>query len=192
MQVFQSIIFLFFCIVLFNQGHFEISAQDNWEEIKSHHFVVYYPENKKTFAKQVLRVAEQDYFRVADYLRYSRRSNFWTWNNRVKIYLYPDKFTYLKETAALQASNGMADYDQKTIYSFLESPDFLESILPHEIAHLIFRDFVGFHKNVPLWLDEGIAQWAEVKNRKERHEIAKSYAKAGMLLPLKRMMIINI
>ena len=36
----------------------------------------------------------------------------------------------------------------------------MNSLLVHEIAHLIFRDFVGFKSDVPLWLDEGVAQWA--------------------------------
>ena len=42
---------------------------------------------------------------------------------------------------------------------------FFDYILPHEIGHIVFREFVGFNKKLPLWLDEGVA----VLQEKDRH-----------------------
>ena len=36
---------------------------------------------------------------------------------------------------------------------------------PHELAHLVFRDFIGFKAEAPLWLDEGVSQWEEASKR---------------------------
>ncbi|MCM8796057.1 MAG: hypothetical protein NC928_05195, partial [Candidatus Omnitrophica bacterium] len=87
---------------------------------------------------------------------------------------------------------GMADYKNKQIISFLWSKGFLESLLPHEIAHLIFRDFVGFKGEIPLWLDEGVAQWAEETKRQEMKFKVKQLFQKDSLLSLEDMMKLDI
>ncbi len=84
------------------------------------------------------------------------------------------------------------DYKKKQIVSYLWSKGFVDSLLPHEIAHLIFRDFVGFKGQVPLWLDEGVAQWAEEIKRKEAITIAKQLFKNNGLISLDDMMKLDI
>ncbi|MCK5160167.1 MAG: hypothetical protein KAQ99_01210 [Candidatus Aureabacteria bacterium] len=155
---------------------------EDWKEFKSEHFIVYFTGNDN-FAKDVLHKAEKYYRNVAIELGYSRYSDFWSWDNRVKIYVYPDRETYLKETKQISWSHGMADYREKSISSYEKSEDFTLSVLPHEIAHLIFRDFVGFKGEIPLWLDEGVAQWAE-EARRERFKTAlkQLYEKDALLL----------
>lgn len=134
-----------------------------WKEVKGDHFIVHYI-NDEGFAKEVGRNAETYYNRIASDLGYSR-FNFWQWDNRVKIYIYPDEASYLAKTGQPAWSKGVASYTDKSISSFDWSEDFMETLLPHEIAHLIFRDFVGFKGEVPLWLDEGVAQWQEPLTR---------------------------
>jgi hypothetical protein len=170
----------------------ETQTVENWYERKGTHFVIFYPRGSQDFAKQVLRKAESDYNNIADFLQYARRSGFWIWDNRVKIYLYPDRDSYLQETLAPAWSNGQACYKDKTISSYVDSQDFVDSVLPHEMAHLIFRDFVGFHERIPLWLDTGIAQWAVVATRSQKHKLVKQYADAGMLIPIEEMMTIQV
>lgn len=41
----------------------------------------------------------------------------------------------------------------------------LEPLFSHEIAHLLFREFLEFPDAFPIWLDEGVAVWAENRNR---------------------------
>jgi hypothetical protein len=165
-------------------------AQD-WQELKGEHFVVYFTQDK-VFASQVLRKAERDYGRIASDLGYARYSNFWTWANRVRIYIYPDHASYLEGSGQPEWSEGMADYKNKEILGYSGSEDFLISILPHEMAHLIFRDFVGFKGEVPLWLDEGVAQWEEEISRDRIKGIARENLRRGTLLSLKDMMNLDI
>jgi hypothetical protein len=57
-------------------------------------------------------------------------------------------------------------------------------LLPHELCHLIFRDFVGFKGEVPLWLDEGVAQWEETRKRKWALDTAKDLIAKRAYMPL--------
>ncbi|MBN2119662.1 MAG: hypothetical protein JW734_01225 [Candidatus Omnitrophica bacterium] len=170
----------------------EVLSQDAWEQFKGDHFIVYYVSEFKEFARQVLREAEKNYKSLADYLGYARYSNFWTWDNRVKIYIYPDRLSYLKATNQPKWSAGVARYLSKEIISFAWSDNFMEFLLPHEMAHLMFRDFVGFKGEVPLWLDEGVAQWAEVKRRDFIMSSIGDYIKSGKVMPLEYMMTIDL
>lgn len=166
------------------------SAQE-WQELKSEHFIVCF-EQDENFAKDVSYKAEGYYQRIASDLGYSRHSNFWTWDNRVKIYIYKEKAAFLKATGQPEWSEGMADYTHKQIVSYAWSSGFLESLLPHEMAHLIFRDFVGFKGEVPLWLDEGVAQWEEEPKRAEYKSASQAYLKKNILLSLEDMMKLDI
>lgn len=68
----------------------------------------------------------------------------------------------------------------------------MDRLLVHEIAHLIFRDFVGFKGEVPLWLDEGIAQWEEKNSRQIRIDKVQELASSKRLISLDAMMQINV
>lgn len=174
---------------LFQAG---ILSQENWEEYKGQHFLIYFPEGYQDFVERVSNRAEQDYLRISDYLGYGRSLSFWTWERRVKIYIYPDKSSYLQATSTPEWSIGVANYKKRAISSFVDCEDFLDSTLPHEIAHLMFRDFVGLSKKIPAWLDEGVAIFAEVKNWQEREESIKENAGDGSVLPLRNLMKMDI
>ena len=174
---------VFFCGALLAYNSFS----DSWREVRGDHFIVYYTQDDK-FAKDALDRSEVCYRRIALELGYPRYSDFWTWDKRVKLYIYPDHQSYLKSTNQPSWSHGMADYYAKEITSFAWSNNFLESLLPHEIAHLIFRDFVGFKGEVPLWLDEGVAQWEEVRKRKWAINTVKSLIRKGDFIPLAKLM----
>lgn len=181
--------FLGFCLFFFG---FTINTFAlEWQELKSDHFIVYFVQDEK-FAKDLLDKAEVYYQRIAVDLGYPRYSGFWTWDKRVKIYVYPDRTSFLKATGQPDWSHGMADYKNKQIISYLWGQGFLESLLPHEMAHLIFRDFVGFKGEIPLWLDEGVAQWTEEAKRREMKIMAKQLFNKNSLLSLEDMMKLDI
>lgn len=154
----------------------------NWKELKGTHFIVYFT-GEESFARDVLSSAERYYTRIAGELGYARYQDFWTWEKRCKIYVYADHDSFLKSTGGAEWSHGLAEYSTKTIYSYAWHEGFLDSLLPHEIAHLIFRDFIGFKGEVPLWLDEGVAQWEEETKRPQmKAMIKKLYNNEGLLL----------
>ena len=166
------------------------SSQD-WQELGGQHFIVYYTGEDK-FARSVSEESERYYNNIADDLGYSRYGGFWLWDKRVKIYLYLDRAAYLQATNQPEWSEGMADYKLKQIHGFLGSKQFLESVLPHEIAHLIFRDFVGFKGEVPIWLDEGVAQREEEAKRQELKAMAKKRFNENTFLSMSDMMRLDL
>ena len=172
-------------------GATELSLAQQWRNLGSDHFIVYFTEDEN-FAKEISNKAEGYYFRIASDLGYPRYSNFWTWDNRVKIYIYPDKKSYLDSSRMPTWTEGMADYNNKQIKSFTHSASFADSILPHEIAHLIFRDFVGFKGEVPVWLDEGVAQWSEPLKRERVKAVSRSLLDSNSLFSVKDMVNLDI
>ncbi len=163
----------------------------SWQELKGKHFIVHYAQDKRD-AQGILNKANNYYGSIAREIGYPRYSDFWTWNNRVKVYIYPDHASYLKATGRPEWSHGMANYAEKVIISYRWGEGFADTILPHEIAHLVFRDFVGFKSDIPLWLDEGVSQWAETKNREARkQEVLKDFAK-GELISLGDLLAMNL
>lgn len=168
------------CLIIYFFTFFSLSFGPDvfgmdWQEAKGDHFIVYY-NGDEHFASDVLQKAENCYQQIASDLGYVRYDKFWQWNNRAKIFIYPDKNSYLKATGYPSWSAGGADHPKKEISGFSNNQEFLNAILPHETAHLIFRDFVGFKGEIPLWLDEGVAQWQErSKRRVIKYFIRKQY-----------------
>lgn len=174
---------------------------DSWREIKGEHFIVLYSQDNDSisssssverFAGEVLHNAEKYYQRIASNLGYARTSEFWTWDKRVKIHVHSGRDVYLKSGNYPPWSEGIADYQKKAIISFAGSKGFMDSILPHEIAHLIFRDFIGIQANIPLWLDEGVAQWAEEQKQSQIKSLVKLMYQRDSLLTLEDMMKLDI
>jgi hypothetical protein len=79
---------------------------------------------------------------------------------------------FQKTTGGQDWVHGLAVYSKKEIHTYSTHEGFLDGILPHEITHLIFRDFVGLQGQVPVWLDEGIAQWEEPEKRMLARKVA--------------------
>jgi len=170
------------------------AVAEEWEVIKSEHFLVYYLEDK-AFAKEVSKEAEKYYDRIAADLGYPRYDKFWQWENRVKIYLYRTHEEFLQATGKPKWVNGTAFYNEKKIVTYRWNKGFLHGLLPHELTHLIFRDFVGFPASgggIPLWIDEGVAQWEERDKRKLVAKIVKELIKEGDYIPLSELVLINV
>lgn len=162
-----------------------------WKQMGSEHFICYFTTDD-AFAKEVLNKSEKYYRQIALDLGYPRYSEFWTYDKRVKIYIYETHKSFLKATGQPSWSHGMADYANKEIVGYLWSEEFIDSILPHEMAHLIFRDFVGFAGEIPLWLDEGVAQHAETERRAYLDGAVQQLYNDDKLLSLKDLMELDI
>jgi hypothetical protein len=166
------------------------AALPSWQELRGDHFIVYYVKDD-SFAREAMRQAERCYQQVASDLGYARYANFWQWDNRVKILIHPDKTSYLRATRQPQWSTGNANYVTKEVSSYVGSDRFIEETLPHEITHLVFRDFVGFHGDVPLWLDEGVAQWQELSKRQLVKIFIRQMYDEQKLITLRRLTVMT-
>lgn len=167
---------------------------DSWTEIKGDHFIVYY-ENKedRDISQDILNRAESYYHKIAEQIGYARYQNYWTWEGRVKIYLFPDQEAFTKETGQPAWSLGFAFRDshvleKKMIVTYKQEEDFLDGVLPHEISHLIVRDFIGFEKKIPAWFDEGLAQLQEKNKFQAANRVMHNLVKSKKYLPLEELL----
>ncbi|MBI4357923.1 MAG: hypothetical protein HY584_01365 [Candidatus Omnitrophica bacterium] len=178
-----TVSFSLFLIVFSCLGRAQV-LKEGWQELKNKHFKLYYLGANPVFPERVLQLAEQYYDEVAKSLGYARRSDFWLWENRALIYLYETKDEFHEATKQPAWSNGFAVLSKRTIVSFQGSEEFLESVLPHELAHLIFRDFVGGNKTIPLWMDEGLAMAQEKKRIPELDQLVTEAIRQKKWIPL--------
>lgn len=162
-----------------------------WEEYKSAHFLVQH-RGDAAFAQDVARRAESEYDRITRDLGFTRHSGFWLWERRVRIDIHATREAYRAATGAPAWSAGRAEYVDRSIATFSGSTGFVESVLPHEVAHLVFREFIGADRPLPLWLDEGVAQWEDLSNRETVMAMARTLRRQDHLLSIAQLTGIEI
>jgi len=139
---------------------------ERWEQIRGRHFLLYYhPDWKAQKAQEVLRLAERYYQEIVETLGFTRYSDFWTWDDRAKIFIFPSQEEFSRKTGAPAWTTGYSDRDSflfqsRAIVTYQQEAALSEEILPHEVSHLIVHDFIP-EMNMPVWIDEGIAQLFE-------------------------------
>jgi hypothetical protein len=142
-------------------------SEVDWQKHATDHFIIYYhKEIPKDYVDEVATKAEEYYQSIAANLGFSRYE-FWLWDKRAKIYIFKDAKTYRDETAQSYWSSGNVLMRSKIIQTYPQIEGFFDKLLPHELGHIMFREFVGFKENVPLWLDEGVAilqEKSDIKN----------------------------
>ncbi|TBR17681.1 hypothetical protein EPO66_02315, partial [bacterium] len=169
-----------------------LPAETNgWKEFKSTHFIVYYKNAPEDFISKTSDKAEGYYNKIADDLGF-RRYNFWLWDNRAKIYIYDDAKAFQLATGQPSWSAGCANVNDKIINSYPYAETFFQTILPHEIGHIIFREFVGFdNPSIPLWLDEGVASYQENLRSAMARDMLRSVLREKKLLSLSQLSQFN-
>ncbi|MFH1413608.1 MAG: hypothetical protein ABIG56_02030 [Candidatus Omnitrophota bacterium] len=174
MKLIKKVIFFFFlssASLSFSSVHAQVEATF-WQTTKSQHFVIYSQEVPRDYLQRLISRAESYYNRILDSLGF-RRFDFWTWDNRAKIYLFKNSSSYQNETERDGWSGGMVHVGSRTIKTFVGQAGFFDSMLPHEMAHIVFREFIGEDKRLPLWIDEGVACSQEESMLDNRIEMAK-------------------
>jgi len=138
----------------------QAAATQDWQIVKSPHFLVMHT-GAEVLAQSVSDKAEAYYSTIAADLGFTRYQNFWVWDNRVRILIYPSARIFAEACQAPVWAVGRASHSRHEIASYQQSgPGFLSSLLPHEMTHLILADFMA-PATVPLWLTEGFAQWEQ-------------------------------
>lgn len=165
---------------------FAPAARADWQELKSKHFIVRFEEDRD-FAERVRREAERCYGAILRDLGYRRHGNFWLWSNRTRLILHGSREEFLRATGAPAWASGKTSFTTREITGYRGSERFIESVLPHELTHLVFRDFLGPLGRVPLWLEEGVAQWEERAGRAAIRRRALTLLRQRRLAPLRTL-----
>ncbi len=161
-----------------------------WDQINDKHFKVLFKAGQAdNLPREILNKAEIYYSAIADRIGYARYQNFWTWDERVPIYLFSSQDEYIKATGRPAWSKGFAvshltSVNQRMIVTFKGQSDFLVGTLPHEISHLILHDFIKAPQSIPVWFDEGVAQLEEQRDDQDHRTILAELIRSGQSLPI--------
>ncbi|HLF19100.1 MAG TPA: peptidase MA family metallohydrolase [Candidatus Omnitrophota bacterium] len=167
----------------------DVSWAVSWQEEKGKHFIIRTAgEDAEVWAKEVLRHAEDYYRTIAQEIDYPRYDDFWTWDERVSITVYPDKQTFLEATGQPEWSMGGAIHrprheHKRTIVTYKQEENFLDGLLPHEISHLMLIDYIGEKYPIPIWLNEGVAQLQEKDRRPKADILMRQLVTANQAIP---------
>jgi len=158
-------------------------TKEKWKEHRSSHFIIYYNDAPSDFIKSVSDTAEHYYGEITRNLGFYRTES-WSWDKRASIYIYNDADDYVEKSKQASWSHGAAQVKDKIIRTFPSDHGFFDSTLPHELGHIIFREFVGFKSRIPMWMDEGVAMYQEKAKRWGANRVVKKAMKEGSLVSI--------
>ncbi len=161
-------------------------TKEKWKEYRSTHFIVYYQKSPKDFAETVAESAEQSYRDIVRNLGFIRYKG-WTYDDRVKIYIYDDAEHFQKSAYIYKWSHGVASPKDRIIRTYPSAHGFFDSTLPHEVTHILFREFIGFDKAIPLWFEEGVAMNQEKAKRWGSDAMVKQAQANGTFIPINEL-----
>lgn len=174
-----TILFLMLTMVL--QAHADENTE-KWNEFKKQHFIIYYQNAPTSFVEAVEESAERYYSRICSDIGFHRYDS-WTFDDRASIYIY-DNAEHYKTSGAAEWSHGIASPKNKVIHTFPTAHGFFDSTLPHELGHIIFREYIGYKTIIPIWFEEGIAMYQEQAKRWGAHDIVKTAIENGDFMSL--------
>ena len=172
-------------------GVLEAAEKEKWEVQRSRHFFVYYKDAPEEFVQEVEEAAEQYFDDITADLGF-RRLGGWSFDARGKIYIYDDREDFLAAYRRRPWAFGIVNPREKIIRTFPTANGFFDSTLPHEIGHIIFREFVGFDKRLPLWVDEGVAVNQERSRAWGAHDKVRKALEDGTFIPLKELGLVDL
>ncbi len=164
---------------------------ETWKKDRSRHFIIFYKSAPRDFVTAVEESAEDYYDNITRNLGFVRYDT-WSFDKRAKIYIYDDHQDYMRSGKYADWSNGVVSARTKTIRTFPLAYGFFDSTLPHELGHIIFREFIGFHAKVPVWFEEGVAMHQEKARRWGANRIVREAMKGGSFIPIDKLNYVRL
>jgi hypothetical protein len=176
------------CIGLFlAKASFADDIPDKWQLMKGQDFNIYYRANvPEDFVQTTMDTAEDELKRVTDDLGITNNPS-WGGGRQIKVYIYSDKDDFVKNGGQAGWSHGVAFAKAKTIKLYPDASGFFDTLLPHELGHIIFRDYIGYTAQVPLWFEEGVAIYQEKAKRLGANDTVKQAIENGQFIPLTQL-----
>jgi len=135
-----------------------LSESSQLSKRETFHFVIHCNDEKLT--DEIVSKVEQYYVIPTDLGL--GEGNFWM-KGKVHIYIYDTPQEYSQIINRDFWTSGYAEFKTRSIYAYKDVDYLIEAVIPHELTHLIFADFMEFSANYPKWLTEGLAMYEETK-----------------------------
>jgi len=162
-----------------------------WKEYKRQHFIVYYKNAPFDFVETVEETSGQYYLKITENMGFTRYKG-WNWDERAKIYIYDNAEDYVVTGKQAGWSHGVSSPRDKVIRTYPSAHGFFDSTLPHELGHIIFREFIGFKARIPSWFEEGVAMHQEKARRWGAHDTVRKAIADGTFKSLNELSITSL
>jgi len=164
-------------------------AKGNWHYRQTEHFIIYYEDVIQS--KIVADRSEYYYEKITYDLNYEKSIY---WPDKCEIFIIPNEQKwqeYMQEF--LERFDHIGGFvprtGEKEIYLCAISLPYLSVSFPHELTHLIFREFAqGEH--IPLWLNEGLAIY-ESGLIGYADEMLRDKVKSAKHIPIKKLVVMR-
>lgn len=160
-------------------------GEGEWRECRVRHFAIYYKDAPEDFIQSVKDAAQRSHEEIVRELGFARFAS--PEDSDISVYIYADQQDYIDSSQQEGWSHGAAYVQQRLVRTFPAAHGFFDSVLPHELGHIVFRDFVGDNPTIPLWMDEGVAMYQERARRWGAHRVVKGALAAGSFIPLPQL-----
>jgi tetratricopeptide (TPR) repeat protein len=163
------------------------AAREKWIDLETANCIVYYKTTEQ--AKQVAKRVEDTLARVTAQLEYTGLD----WHrDKCKVFVFDDAAAwdeFVKESGATtEWADGFAYGPLREIYVHAgDGERMLDTVLPHELTHVIHREYAREDTPLPLWLLEGLACANEFTGKDQRFGLARSALATGKFIPLSHL-----
>lgn len=174
-------------------------VENKLKSAKSENCIVFSPDKK--LSQALAQQAERKRKEIITRLGFSI---FPSWKkNPARIYVFPSREEFTRYAKSPEWSGGWTlqvlgedadgnkDIVERTVFTFAGVPGLQESVIPHEMAHLVFREFLGFSQNLPTWLDEGVAIWQEDTKHVEIEKIMTLWKLENRAIPFQQFLFLK-
>jgi len=158
-----------------------------WQKLKGQDFTIFYRANvPDDFVQTTMDTAEDELKRVTDNLGITNAPS-WSGDRGIKVYIYSDREDFVKNGGQALWAHGASLVKTRTIKLYPDASGFFDTILPHELGHIVFRDYIGFTAMVPLWFEEGVAIYQEKAKRLGSNKTVLDTIENGQFIPLTQL-----
>lgn len=163
-----------------------VYAQENFGNLPQFqergHFVIYH--DNRILANELSWKAEYYYKQILMHLNVENFDPFG--KTPCLIYLYKTWEGYMENADAPFWSQGIAKFDSPSFATYEDASHIEDTVFPHELTHLIL--FVFFEgQAIPLWLNEGLAEYEEADFGKTEKPFLKRMVKNGYYIKLEEL-----
>ncbi len=177
-KIFLSLVFL---ILLWCGPCF--AAVKEWQEYKTDNFKIFAHHVDEGFVNTVMTEAEDALRDVLNNFGI-HKYQMWSGEKAVSIYIYANEDDYVKNGGQAGWSHGAALIQFRSIRTYPSANGFFDSILPHELGHIVLHEYIGIDTPVPLWFDEGTAMYQEKAKQLGCHKTTVLAMENGKFIPL--------
>lgn len=163
-----------------------VHAQENFGNLPQFqergHFVIHH--DNRILANELIWKAEYYYQQILMHLNVENFDPFG--NTPCPIYLYKTHEEYMENADAPLWSQGIAKFYPPSFATYEDASHIEDTVFPHELTHLIV--FVFFEgQSIPLWLNEGLAEYEEADFGKTEKPFLKRMVKNSYYIKLEEL-----